>query len=144
MRNGVCQLLINVRIVGIIEVVRIVHGLILQKEYVMEFKDMGNEELLEYYAVNFYNLQLGKDVGTDWENMKKEILVRMEKDVYKTAILSLSQSVKRMQIEPNRDMVGLFFHSILGQIDILSVCEVISDSERRFWESLVYKAYGFE
>lgn len=109
----------------------------------MELREMDNETLLEHYAVGFFNLQLGQEVG-DWVKLKKEVLERMEKNVYKTAILSLSQSVKRMQIEPNRDMVRAFFHSILGQIDILSVCEVISDSERQFWQGLVYKAYGFE
>ena len=52
-------------------------------------KEWDNETLLEYYAVLFFNLQEGKDVNDEWMDVKKEILQRMEKNIYSTAKYSL-------------------------------------------------------
>lgn len=41
-------------------------------------------------------------------------------------------------------MIGAYFQNILGKIDILHVCEIISDDDEQFWKDAVYKAYGFE
>ena len=107
-------------------------------------KEWDNETLLEYYAVLFFNLQEGKDVNDEWMDVKKEILQRMEKNIYSTAMSALSQSVSLMEAQKDKDMIRASFHNILGKVDILHICGIISDEEKQFWEDRVYKAYGFE
>lgn len=107
-------------------------------------QEMENETLLEYYAALFVSLQDGKEVNGEWGKVKKEILERMDKNIYSAAISSLSHSVSLMKADKDRKMIGAYFHNILGKIDILHVCEIISDDEEQFWKDAVYKAYGFE
>ena len=107
-------------------------------------KEWDNETLLEYYAVLFFNLQEGKDVNDEWMNVKKEILQRMETNIYSTAMSALSHSVSLMEAQKDKDMIRASFHNILGKVDILHICGIISDEEKQFWEDRVYKAYGFE
>lgn len=106
-------------------------------------KEWENETLLEYYALLSVNLQAGKAVNDDWIKVKAEILERMESNICSTAISALSHSVSRMQAEKDKDMIRAHFHNILGKVDILRICEIISDEEKQFWEDIVYKAYGF-
>lgn len=109
-----------------------------------DYREMENETLLEYYAALFMSLQDGKDVNEEWMKVKKELLGRMEKNIHLTAMSSLSHSVSLMQAGKDRDMIKADFHYILGKIDILHACEIISDDEKQFWKDIVYKAYGFE
>ena len=107
-------------------------------------KEWDNEILLEYYAALFINLQEGEAVNDEWMDVKEEILRRMETNIYSTAMSALSSSVSLMEAEKNEDMIRAYFHSILGKIDILHICGIVSDEEKQFWEDRVYKVYGFE
>lgn len=68
----------------------------------------------------------------------------METNIYSTAMSALSHSVSLMEAQKDKDMIRASFHNILGKVDILHICGIISDEEKQFWEDRVYKAYGFE
>lgn len=83
-------------------------------------KERENETLLEYYAALSINLQEGKAVDEEWMNVKEEILRRMEKNIYSTAISALNHSVSLMKAEKDKTMIRAYFHDILGKVDILA------------------------
>lgn len=105
---------------------------------------MENKTLLEYFAAISMQVQRGNAVDDKWMEVKKEILGRMENNIYSTTMSFLSQSISLMQMHKHRGVMEVYFHNILGQLYILHVCGIISDDEKQFWEDLVYKAYEFD
>ena len=43
------------------------------------------------------------------------------------------------EAQKDKDMIRAYFHSILGKIEILHICGIVSDEEKQFWEDRVYK-----
>ena len=76
------------------------------------------------------------------DECKKEILQRMETNIYSTAMSALSHSVSLMEAQKDKDMIRASFSQYFGKSRHSAYFAASFRWGKQFWEDRVYKAYG--